>query len=165
MSSVAKKRESLTGVKASKTYQQERERFQAYRKEVGALFPPLLIEAFSFRYRDGARFVEEVRRKNGSRSVDALFARPPLSSEQVLHPEKYFQGEAPREVFLDEAKFAGWQVTASTPIGEIGVRGILMAGVAERDAIRAAAGWGGDRAYLFERGADASPLCLEDCVG
>ncbi len=137
---------------------QERERFQAYRKEVGALFPPLLIETFSFRYRDGARFVEEVRRKNGSRSVDALFARPPLSSEQVLHPEKYFQAEAPREVFLDEAKFAGWQVTASTPIGEIGVRGILMAGVAERDAIRAAAGWGGDRAYLFERGSDKQAL-------
>ena len=139
---------------------QERERFQAYRKEVGALFPPLLIETFSFRYRDGARFVEEVRRRNGSRSVDALFARPPISSEQVLHPEKYFQAEAPREVLLDEAKFAagGWQVAASTPIGEIGVRGVLMAGVAERGAQRAAAGWGGDRAYLFERGPDKQAL-------
>lgn len=132
---------------------QERERFQFYRKEVGALFPPLLTETFSFRYRDGARFVEEVRRKNGERGVDELFTRPPLSSEQILHPEKYFQNERPRDVSLDEAAFnsSGWKPVTSTPLGEIGARGLLMAGVSEKDATRAAAGWGGDRAFLFER--------------
>jgi hypothetical protein len=132
---------------------QERERFQFYRKEVGQLFPALLIETFSFRYRDGVRFVEEVRRKDGMRGVNELFSRPPLSSEQILHTEKYFQNEAPRAVSLDEAAFnsAGWKLTASTPLGEIGTRGILMAGIPEKDATRAAAGWGGDRAFLFER--------------
>jgi hypothetical protein len=137
---------------------QERERFQFYRKEVGALFPPLLIETFSFRYRDGARLVEEARRKAGVRGVDELFTRPPLSSEQVLHPEKYFQNERPLDVRLDEARFQsnGWQLVTSTPLGEIGVRGLLMAGVSEKDATRAAAGWGGDRAFLFERGGSSS---------
>lgn len=133
---------------------QERERFQLYRKEAGQLFPALLIETFSFRYRDGARFVEEVRRKNGERGVNELFKRTPLSSEQILHPEKYFQNERPRQINLDEAAFGsnGWQLVTSTPLGEIGARGILMAGISEREATRAAAGWGGDRAYLFERG-------------
>ena len=42
-------------------------------------------------------------------------------------------------------------MTASTPLGEIGVRGLLMAGVPPAEAARAAAGWGGDRAYLFEK--------------
>jgi hypothetical protein len=137
---------------------QERERFQFYRKQVGELFPPLLIETFSFRYRDGARFVEEARRKAGVRGVDELFTRPPLSSEQVLHPEKYFQNERPQDVSLDEAAFqsGGWQLVTSTPLGEIGVRGLLMAGVSEKDATRAAAGWGGDRAFLFERGGNSS---------
>ncbi|HKS27392.1 MAG TPA: hypothetical protein VJS44_06205 [Pyrinomonadaceae bacterium] len=132
---------------------QERERFQVYRREAGQLFPPLLIETFSFRYRDGARFVEEVRRKNGERGVNELYSRPPLSSEQILHPEKYFQNERPREVRLDEAAFAsnGWRLVTSTPLGEIGARGVLMAGINERDATRGAAGWGGDRAFLFER--------------
>jgi hypothetical protein len=132
---------------------QERERFQFYRKEVGQLFPPLLIETFSFRYRDGVRFVEEVRRKEGTRGINELFSRPPASSEQILHIEKYFQNEAPRAVNLDEGAFnsSGWQLAASTPLGEIGTRGVLMAGIAERDATRAAAGWGGDRAFLFER--------------
>lgn len=132
---------------------QETERFSGHREEVGAFFPPLVTETFIFRYRDGARFVETVRRKTGARGVDELFRRPPVSSEQILHPEKYFEGEAPREVALDEAAFnaAGWKSATSTPLGEIGVRGLLMAGVADKDAINAAAGWGGDRAYLFEK--------------
>jgi hypothetical protein len=139
---------------------QERERFQIYRREVGELFPPLLIETFSFRYRDGARFIEAVRRSGGEGAVNELFRRPPASSEQVLHPEKYQTNEAPRQIQLDEAAFAsnGWRTTVSTPLGEIGVRGLLMAGVSEREATVAAAGWGGDRAYLFEGAAGGGTL-------
>lgn len=138
---------------------QERERFGDYRREVGAFFPPLLTETFIFRYREGARFVEAVRRAHGESGVDELFRRPPASTEQILHPEKYEANEAPREVQLNEAAFAatGWQSATSTPLGEIGVRGVLMAGVSEKEATRAAAGWGGDRAFLFER-AGSSPL-------
>lgn len=129
-------------------------RFAAYRSEFGALFPPLLTETFIFRYRDGARLVETARRKGGARAVDELFARPPASSEQVLHPEKYFADEAPREINFDEGRFAssGWNVATSTPLGELGVRGLLLKSLNRKDAERAASGWGGDRAYLFTRG-------------
>jgi len=132
---------------------QEDERFGEYRKEIGGLFPPLLTETFIFRYRDGARFVETVRRKSGERGVDELFRHPPASSEQILHPEKYFANEAPREVRVDTDAFAeqGWHLTAATPLGEIGIRGLLMAGLPAAEAVRAASGWGGDRACLFER--------------
>jgi hypothetical protein len=70
-----------------------------------------------------------------------------------LHPEKYLANEQPREVEADFEGFAdeGWRLTATTPLGEIGVRGLLMAGVAGEEAKRAAAGWGGDRAFVFER--------------
>ena len=128
-------------------------RFAPYRGGIGALFPPLLTETFIFRYRDGVRFVESVRRARPEGGLDELFRRPPQSSEQVLHPEKYFSGEAPRDVQLDVRAFEerGWRMTASTPLGEVGVRGLLMAGVAVGEARRAAAGWGGDRAFVFER--------------
>jgi hypothetical protein len=71
----------------------------------------------------------------------------------VLHPEKYLAGEAPREVGANAEGFAdeGWRLTATTPLGEVGVRGLLMAGVQNEEAKRAAAGWGGDRSFLFER--------------
>lgn len=132
---------------------QEGSRFGEYRREVEKLFPPLLTETFIFRYRDGARLIEAVRRKSGERGVDELFRHPPASSEQVLHPEKYAAGELPREAQLSEEAFAsaGWRNVTSTPLGEIGVRGLLMAGAPGDVATRAAAGWGGDRAYLFER--------------
>ncbi|MDQ3753788.1 MAG: hypothetical protein M3371_03545, partial [Acidobacteriota bacterium] len=63
---------------------QEEERFGEYRRQIGALFPPLLTETFIFRYRDGARFVEALRRARPARSADDLFRRPPQSSEQIL---------------------------------------------------------------------------------
>lgn len=134
----------------------EDSRFDEYRNSIGSLFPSLLTETFIFRYRDGTRFVENVRRKRGQEGVDALFRQPPASSEQVLHAEKYFAGEAPRPVALNEARFEreGWRKTIATGFGEIGVRGVLMERLDATEARRAAGGWGGDRAYLFERGKD-----------
>jgi hypothetical protein len=133
----------------------EEARFGTFRKELGALFPALLTETFIFRYRDGSRLVETARRRGGERAVDDLFARPPASSEQVLHAEKYFANEQPRDVRFDESKLmaAGWRESVSTPLGELGVRGLLLKSLSRNEAERAAAGWGGDRAYLFERGA------------
>lgn len=135
----------------------EEERFAPYRRGIGALFPPLLTETFVFRYRDGLRFVEAMRRARPAVTADEIFRRPPASSEQVLHPEKYSAQESPREVTLNVEGFAreGWGLKAATPIGEIGVRGVLLAGVPAEEAARAAAGWGGDRSFLFERGGRA----------
>jgi hypothetical protein len=132
---------------------EEDERYSLYRRGVGALFPPLLTETFIFRYRDGLRFVEAMRRARPPVRLDDVFRRPPASSEQVLHPEKYLSNERPREVSLDAEGFAdeGWSLAAATPLGEVGVRGLLLAGVPTEEARRAAAGWGGDRAFLFER--------------
>jgi hypothetical protein len=132
---------------------EEDERYAGYRKGIGALFPPLLTETFIFRYRDGLRFVEAMRRARPAVNLDEVFRRPPVSSEQVLHPEKYLAGETPREVEANAEGFAdeGWRLTATTPLGEVGVRGLLMSGVQTEEAKRAAAGWGGDRSFLFER--------------
>lgn len=132
---------------------EEDERYATYRKGIGSFFPPLLTETFIFRYRDGLRFVEAMRRARPAVRLDDVFRRPPVSSEQVLHPEKYLANEQPREVVLDDQGFAdeGWRLTATTPLGEVGVRGLLLAGVPAEEAKRAAAGWGGDRTFLFER--------------
>jgi hypothetical protein len=128
-------------------------RFASYRSGIGALFPPLLTETFIFRYRDGLRFVEAMRRARPAVSIDDIFRRLPQSSEQVLHPEKYLSNELPRDVELNDEGFAdeGWRLTATTPLGEVGVRGLLMSGVPVEDSKRAAAGWGGDRTFLFEQ--------------
>lgn len=134
-------------------------RFDELRREFGRIFPPLLTETFIFRYRDGVRFVEAVRRARGQSGVDELFRQPPASSEQILHPEKYLAPsvaagrDEPRDVRVNEEAFTarGWQTATSTPLGELGIRGLLMADATTSEATRAASGWGGDRAYLFEQ--------------
>ncbi|MEJ7616890.1 MAG: hypothetical protein WKF30_07975 [Pyrinomonadaceae bacterium] len=130
----------------------EHERFNSYRTEVGALFPPLLTETFIFRYRDGARFVEAVRRDKRSGGVASVFQRPPISTEQVLHPEKYFSNEQPKQVTINVKLLAekNWQVANSSPLGEVAVKALLMAGLSEKASARGASGWGGDRAFLLE---------------
>lgn len=137
----------------------EDERYAPYREGIGALFPPLLTETFVFRYRDGLRFVEALRRAKPAVGADQIFRRPPRSSEQVLHPEKYLTDEPPREVALgaDGPAGDGWRLAAETSLGEIGARGLLLSGLGAEEARRAASGWGGDRAFLFER-AGGGPL-------
>jgi hypothetical protein len=131
----------------------EDSRFDEYRSTIGNLFPSLLTETFIFRYRDGTRFVEGVRRRRAQAGVDDLFRNPPQTSEQVLHLDKYLAGEAARVPAFDSSSLSrdGWQAGISTAFGEIGVRGILAERLSSSDARRAAAGWGGDQAYLFER--------------
>src|SRR5205814_844767 len=72
---------------------------------------------------------------------------------QIIHPEKYFSGELPRDVPFDVNLFKqnGWQPLVSTALGEIGVRGILLAGVDSKTALTASSGWGGDVACLFQK--------------
>ena len=105
----------------------------------------------SFAHGEGLAFVARVRARRPWSAVDALWAAPPLSSEQVLHPAKYDAHEVPvalpppaPQVFGDE-----WREAGSDVLGELGVRTWLAAAVPAVVAERAAAGWGGDRATLF----------------
>ena len=76
--------------------------------------PPLLRESLTFPYTAGLQFVSNARAAGGWAAVDALYAKPPASTEQVLHPEKYAAGEAPIKVAFpaDLAKRlgTGWSV-------------------------------------------------------
>src|SRR5436305_9015424 len=56
---------------------EEDERFASYRRGLGALFPPLLTEAFIFRYRDRLRFAQAIWRARPAVSVDEVFRRQP----------------------------------------------------------------------------------------
>jgi hypothetical protein len=104
--------------------------------------------------------------------LERAFREPPRSSEQVLHPEKYWdesQRDDPLEVSIDVASLPeGWRVAGEDTLGEL-VLALVATPVAERAGIdptnavammavkytnRAAEGWGGDRLALLARGAD-----------
>lgn len=118
---------------------------------------PLAIrEAMLFPYRAGLSFVAALRRRQPWSAVDAAFARPPKSTEQILHPERYVADDAPIPVaFGAVASLRGYAVAHDTVWGELGFQLFLRShGIDEATAAEAAAGWGGDRAIVLVREAD-----------
>ena len=116
-------------------------------------------ELGSFTHVDGFLFMARARAAGPWSAVDALWADPPASTEQVLHPEKYDACELP--VAVDEAtlpSLTGFgRPTGSDVLGELTARTWLASALPPEIAARAAAGWGGDRAGIYTPKAGATP--------
>jgi hypothetical protein len=118
--------------------------------------PPVLRESLLFPYTAGLSFVQTLQ-AGGWQAVNDAFAKPPASTEQVLHPEKYVAGEAPVDVTLPADLAArmgsGWKVGLEDTLGEFQLRVWLDQATAGSDAptaTQAAEGWGGDRVALLD---------------
>lgn len=99
--------------------------------------------------------------------LETAFEDPPRSTEQILHPEKYWdedERDEPREVAVSLREGSDWSLLREDTSGELGLA-ILTTPRSERKApdgpmgflqVRytndAAAGWGGDRWALLGRG-------------
>lgn len=94
--------------------------------------PPvyLAIREQMFQYHNGRLFLEAVLGAGdpppeGVDPLARLFAAPPASSEQVLHPEKYLDPpDLPREVVLPDLApilGEGWESVAEDTEGELGL--------------------------------------------
>jgi hypothetical protein len=104
---------------------------------------PILRERLLFPYHAGMSFVGDIYRAGGFPMVNGVFARPPSSTEQVLHPQAYLDGEEPVPVSAPPPP-PGYQIIAAERMGELQTRAILAECVDQASAARAAAGWGGD---------------------
>jgi len=116
--------------------------------------PPILRESLLFPYTIGLGFVHGLQANGGWDAVNAAFATPPDSTEQILHPEKYAAHEIPVPVEIP-ANLAsrlgtGWKVALADSFGEFQMQIWLKQNttVPAATAIDAAAGWGGDRIAL-----------------
>ena len=121
---------------------------------------PLAVrEAMLFPYKAGFAFVAALRRHQPWSAVDAAFARPPRSTEQILHVDKYLADEKPIAIAASApAALPGFSIAASSVWGELGFDVFLRAhGVGDLVAQEAAAGWGGDRAIVLARAGDTHP--------
>jgi hypothetical protein len=126
--------------------------------------PPYLRATALFPYQNGLAFVSTLVAQGGYASVDAAFRKPPDSTEQILHPEKYAAGEKPVPVVLpDVAKAlgAGWSAAGQDTLGEYILSiWLQQGGVPTPQAKTAAAGWGGDRLVLLRGPAGALGIGL-----
>jgi len=84
--------------------------------------------------------------------IDAAFADPPDSTEQIIDIDKWESREAPEAIDVPDLAAAlgeGWEEVDATPIGQATI-GIMLEyfEIAATDADEAADGWGGDRAVI-----------------
>jgi hypothetical protein len=130
-----------------------------------AKMPPILRESLSFPYQSGVALVGQLYAGGGWQAVNDAFSRPPASSEQVMHPEKYTANEAALVVDIPDdvatRMGAGWSVALEDTLGEFHL-GVWLRGALDRviPANEAAAGWGGDRVILLEGPNDAWAIGL-----
>jgi len=105
-----------------------------------------------------------------TQQLERAFRSPPASTEQILHPEKYWdatQRDDPRTIEIDATRApAGWTVLGTDTLGELHLA-LLTTPLAERTNVDAknalaimsltytndaAAGWDGDRVVLLVNG-------------
>ncbi|MBI5488853.1 MAG: hypothetical protein HY905_16085 [Deltaproteobacteria bacterium] len=78
-----------------------------------------------FPYDAGARFARALDRSGGNAARDAAFRRAPESTEQILHPERYFAGDAPARVTLPDFPVLRDQGYLPAETGTLGEAGIV----------------------------------------
>jgi hypothetical protein len=131
-----------------------------------ASMPPILRETALFPYSAGATFVVALHASGGWEAVDRVYADPPASSEQILHPAKYTARETPVAVAVPEGLAdrmgAGWSIGTQDTLGEFQLEVWLRGsgGAVSPVAAAAAAGWGGDRVVLLDGPANARGVAL-----
>ena len=111
--------------------------------------PPILREELVLPYTAGLGLVAEVVRRGGFALVDKMFAHPPLSGHQVLHPEAYFAGEAPTPLPFPAAP-PGTKVVARGRMGELATRLALESCVDKAVVKDLAPAWAGDAYTIVE---------------
>ena len=133
-------------------------------REFGISAAFLLIQTFP--YAEGWEFVWTLRESGGWEAVNQAYDRVPVSTEQILHPDRYSAGnDLPRALTLPEIEapsIAGYdQVVASDRLGEFVLSVLLDEFIRDESRARqAAAGWGGDafRAWTDRFGNQAYAL-------
>lgn len=130
--------------------------------------PPIVSLGLLFPYLAGPSFVNELYEEGGWPAVDEAFADPPTSTEQILHIDKYFDGDEPVALTLPDPAATlgpGWTAIDDNTLGEFqtsllladldpgqGINELMGTFTLPPAATTAAAGWDGDRYALWGNG-------------
>jgi hypothetical protein len=125
--------------------------------------PKFLVDELTWTYIGGMDYITALRELAGGwKLVDyALQSRPPASTEQVLHPEKYVKDELPAKVTIDSSglRADGYKPVDRGNLGELGTSFLLIG----KEGSDAAAGWNGDRYELWREPGTQVRGCADPC--
>jgi hypothetical protein len=123
--------------------------------------PAILRVTLVAPYLRGLQFVAAVQERGGWPAVNNAHRRPPTTSEQVLHPEKFFAGEQGEKIEIpdnEDVLADGFKRVEEDTLGELELGVYLGQRRASGTDEAAAAGWAGDRLVVYVRGARSAVI-------
>src|SRR5712692_8307630 len=115
--------------------------------------PPFLKDTLIFPYIGGLSFSAAILKNAGWAALPGVFEKPPVSTQQILHPALYRSGKIPTTVALprlEKSLGSNWSKLDENIMGEYGWKEVLKQFMEEDRAKRLAAAWDGDRYAVFE---------------
>ena len=107
--------------------------------------PPFIVRLQRWSYDEGLRFVSALESRGGLDAVDAAFEDLPVSTEQIIHPERY-PNDAPTPVDVEDLSAElgqGWEDLDVMTVGEAWLALALGLRLDGSEARQATAGWDG----------------------
>lgn len=135
------------------TIEEEQEEEDVDEPEAVSEAPRIISETFGWAHSEGLDFASYLYFQDGLAAIDRAFHDLPRSTEQILHPQKYLDGESPHLVELPDISLAvgqGWVEQEVGTLGELMTGIYLGTFIDEEQALSAAEGWGGDRYSLLK---------------
>jgi len=126
--------------------------------------PAYIRDGLLFPYEEGQTFTNYLKRKGGYDAVDGAYNKPPESTEQIYHPEKYTANETPVNLTLnDESATLGesWTMAYENVLGEFDVYELFKPYFSDTKAKLAAAGWGGNK-YQYYNNDSGDKLLVQE---
>jgi hypothetical protein len=116
--------------------------------------PTYIRDELLFPYLAGTGFSQQfLKAHTGWKDLKILFDNPPVSTQQILHPELYLTGVKPEKVTLPEWKGIvpeDWKLLEANVLGEFGLGEILKQLIGQGRADTLSPAWVGDRYAVFE---------------
>jgi hypothetical protein len=115
--------------------------------------PPYLRDMLLFPYVQGQQFAMALFSAGGTDALNDAFRHPPVSTQQILHPEKFLHDRHnPEALALPRIDSKDWRLIGNNVLGEFGIRSLLEQSLGLFEALQVAQGWNGDRYNVYERG-------------
>jgi hypothetical protein len=116
--------------------------------------PPYLRDDLLFPYLAGTTFSQQfLKAHSGWGDLKILFANPPVSTQQIMHPDMYLAGVVPEKVTFPAWKGivpSDWKLLEENVLGEFNLEEVLKQYLGQQRADQLAAAWRGDRYVSFE---------------
>jgi hypothetical protein len=112
--------------------------------------PDTIDDLNRFPYRYGVEFVKTLYEQGGWKTVEESYQNPPNTTEQVMHPEKYFTQES-AQIVKALSITDDWNLTKTERFGEYFILNMLDNWIPSDNAEAAAEGWDGDNLTFYEK--------------